>query len=110
MSQKLASVKDVVKIIHEICQVVFRVNTEEEFEGVFGINGHQLEKVIEQIILALPDRFFFPGMHHKLEEIKAICAREFIFFQVQEKYNDVRYEVNLKNFIRILVRDLQRKM
>ena len=44
------------------------------------------------------------------EEIKTICAREFIFFQTQEKYSDPQYEVNLKNFIRIFIRDLQRKM
>lgn len=110
MSQRLASVKDVVRIIHEISKVIFRVNTEEELKDVFGINEQQLEAVVGEIIAAQPERFFLPGMRHKLEEIKAICAREFIFFQVQEKYNTEQYKANLKNFIRILVRDLERKM
>ncbi|TAK78478.1 MAG: hypothetical protein EPO11_01245 [Gammaproteobacteria bacterium] len=45
-----------------------------------------------------------------MEEIKNICAREFIFFQVQEKGNEKHYQEDLTKFIEIFKRDMEQRI
>lgn len=109
-AKKLNVSKDVVHIVRELCAVVFNVKTKEQLEKIFGIKLEQMEAVIQQIINALPDYLFEPPYEKKLDEIEHICAREYVFFQAQEKWGDPNYAQNLLNFTYIFSRDIQDKL
>jgi len=106
-SRKLKLTDDVIRVVRDICSVVFNISSDEQLEKGLGINHEQLEVVIKKIVNALPDNFF--ERVYLLDEIKNICAREFVFFQVQEKWNDPRYEEDLANFICIFTRDMEQR-
>lgn len=99
--------EDVVNIVRELCALVFNIKTEEQLENVLGISSERMGQVIQEIINALPDYLFEPSFAQKLEEIKNICAREYVFFQAQEKWNDPNYAQDLLNFTYIFSRDIQ---
>ncbi len=99
---------DVLYLIHSLCATAFGASSDDKLEKIFGVSMVQMEFVIDKVTQVLPEALFAPSYHHALEEIKNIFAREFIFFQVQEKWNDPHYQENLSNFIRIFARDIQR--
>jgi hypothetical protein len=93
--------------VRELCIVVFNIRKEEQLDNAFGLNYVQLESVLDKIVDALPNIIFTQGGSHFQEEIKNIIAREFIFFQVQEKWKDQNYQNDLNRFIQILSHDIQ---
>lgn len=109
-SKKLDFINDVIRVVRDLCEVVFNIKSSSQLESVFGITCEQMDIVINRIIDALPNHFFDHLYPQILEEIKCICAREFIFFQVQEKWSDPRYQEDLANFIHIFSRDIQQKV
>src|SRR3990167_6939295 len=109
-AKKLQFADDVIHIIRDLCSVVFNIQSEDQLNKVFGITHEQLETVIKKIINALPDHMFYQLYPKILNEVKNICAREFIFFQVQERWNDPHYQEDLSNFICIFSRDIQQKI
>ena len=109
-AKKLEFTHDVMHLINEICAVAFNIKSDEQLEKVFGINKAQMEAVVWKIISGLPDYIFERIYPRLLDEIKNICALEFIFFQVQEKWNDPRYQEDLSNFICIFSRDIQHRI
>lgn len=109
-SKKLEFSNDVIRIIRELCKLVFNVSTEAGMEKMFGITHEQLEFAIKKIVNGLPERVFRPENRRKLEELKTICAREFLFFQVQEKVNDPNYKKDLENFSAVFSRDIEKKI
>lgn len=99
---------DVIRIVNDLCKLVFNLNADQDVEKVFGMTHEQLDNVIKKIVQSLPAQLFaLPAQ--RLEEIKSIFAKEFIFFQVQEKLNDPNYENDLSNFIYAFSRDIQKK-
>lgn len=106
--QKSEFTHDVLRIVTDLCKLVFNLNPGQGVEHVFGTTHEQLENVIQKIVQSLPTNIFeLPAK--RLEEIKSIFAKEFIFFQVQEKLNDPNYENDLSNFIYAFSRDIQAK-
>lgn len=109
-SKKLETADQVVRIIRELCRLVFNVTSEAGIEKLFGLTQKQLEAGIREIVDALPDRVFQPDYRRRLEELKTICAREFIFFQVQEKVGDPNYKKDLANFVAVFSKDIEKKV
>lgn len=111
-NQKLSFSKDVIQIIYEVSKLVFNIqdNSEAEIKKIFGISCQQLESVISSIVEAIPDQIFSRANLQMLEECKSICAKEFIFFQVQEKWDDPHYKDDLSAFISVFTRDMQRRV
>lgn len=107
-SKKLALVKDVMRTIRNLCKVVFNAGSDAQMENIFGISNKEMEAAIKKIVDALPDKLF-EGNRPKLEDLKTICAREYIFFQVQEK-DDKDYKEDLDNFIKIFSRDIETRI
>jgi len=106
-ARKLEFSNDVIRLVHDLCKLVFNSTTDHDVEKIFGITHEQLEKIIKNIVDAMPACIF--EHPQKLNEIKNIFAKEFIFFQVQEKMNDPHYPDDLSDFIKIFSRDIQKK-
>ncbi len=109
-SQKIEFSNDVIRIVRDICTMAFNISSDEQLEKIFGLTQKEMEKTIEKIIAALPDPIFDDLYPRLLDEMKNICAREFIFFQVQEKCSDAHYEEDLSNFICVFCRDIQKRL
>lgn len=107
-ANKLDFSNDVLRIILGVSKVAFNLNSDKDVENVFGLNNDKMKAVIEEITRSLPDSVFNETAS-RLEEIKNIFAREFIFFQVQEKGNAPHYRQDLSHFIYIFSRDIQQK-
>jgi hypothetical protein len=106
--QKLAFSDDVIRVVHDVCKLVFNLQSDAEITRVFGLTHEQMTSVIQKIITELPDAIFTQKTP-QLEEIKHIFAREFIFFQVQERLDNPHYEEDLNRFIAIFSRDIQQR-
>jgi len=107
-ARKLEFSNDVIRLVDDLCNLVFNATTDHDVEKIFSITHKQLEQIIREIIDAIPD-CIFEQTPQKLDEIKNIFAKEFIFFQVQEKLNDPHYSDDLSDFIKIFARDIQKK-
>ncbi len=107
-ARKLEFSNDVIRLVHDLCKLVFNTSTDHDVEKVFGVTHEQLEHIIKSVIDAMPD-CIFEQLPQKRDEIKNIFAKEFIFFQVQEKLNDPHYSDDLSDFIKIFSRDIQKK-
>ncbi len=107
-AKRVKFANDVMHIVLNLSEMVFNIKNDDQLKGVFGVNQEQLETVISKIIAGLPERVFEKNRHLE-DEIKNICAREFIFFQVQERWNSPQYQEDLSNFIHIFSRDIQQK-
>ncbi|OGT35101.1 MAG: hypothetical protein A3F11_07805 [Gammaproteobacteria bacterium RIFCSPHIGHO2_12_FULL_37_14] len=106
--KKILFTQDIVHNIRELCALVFNIATDEQLCKIFCISHEQMEMVMKQLVNPIPDWIFD---HRSLaEEIKNIIAREFIFFQLQEKWDDPHYQDDLENFINIFSRDIQHKI
>lgn len=108
-SHRITFTEDIVRTVKQLCKVTFNVTSTEELSSVFGLSNSQLKMVIKKIVDALPDIFFEKSYFKKKEQLKAIVAREFIFFQVQERWDDPQYQANLANFIRAFSRDIEKE-
>lgn len=106
---KLEFYKDVIRTVKELCQVVFNITSDDKMKSLLGITTTEVDEAIKKVIDALPTRIFEQVAKEKRDEIKMILAREFIFFQAQENKNRNAYENDLKNFIRIFTRDIERQ-
>lgn len=104
--KKLAFSKEVLATISKICKTVFNLQHNEDILRMFGIDQKQMENVIQKITDSLPEKIFEKGNGKLMDEIKYITAREYIFFQVQEKWDDPDYKQDLKNFIHVFSRDI----
>ena len=107
-TRKIEFTNDVVSIVCNICTTLFNVTSDDQLCNVFGLTRTQMEEVLNRLVDTLPDGIF---NHTALtEEIKNILAREFIFFQVQERWNDAHYQDDLTNFISIFSRDIKQRI
>lgn len=109
-AKKLAFSDEVLHLIRQLCNMIFNVVSKEQMESLFNMTSEQLKIVIRKLISVLPDVYFDKNFHGKLEILKTVMAREFIFFQIQEKWMDPNYQHNLANFIRIFLRDIEREL
>lgn len=101
---------DVCCAVRDTCKMAFNLQNDNDLVRIFGMTSAQLEEIIAKIIDSLPDAIFQHNYPPELEEIKCICAREFIFFQVQERLDDPRYQQDLNAFIHVFKRDIEKRM
>jgi hypothetical protein len=104
-SKKLEFANDVVSEVDGLCKLIFNV-TPDHIANTLGLSHDQMEEVIKQIILGLPEKLFDMTSSKLTKEIKHLCAQEFIFFQVQESREDPSNLENLKRFASLLSRDI----
>lgn len=99
--------RDVTRFIHELCILLYNLKSQQELDRVFGIPTEELDGIVARIVDQLPDDMFTQTNADTFIEIEKIFAKEFIFFQLQEKLTDPQYENDLSNFIRIFARDIK---
>lgn len=104
--KKLQFAQDVQHIVHELGKIIYDAHHEEDLLKILGLTKEQMHIVIRRIVNTLPDAVFDGTNKDRLEELKSICAREFIFFQAQEKWDDPDYKHNLMNFLHSFTRDI----
>lgn len=109
-ARKSALSDQVLDAVQHLCTVIFNAKSDKQLENVFGLTHSQLELVVKKMVNALPDALFERVSAARLDEIKEICAREFIFFQLQEKWSDPHYQEDLSHFIAIFSRDIRCKV
>jgi hypothetical protein len=97
--RRLTFSKDIIHVVYDVCKTVFNLHSDVEIKKVFGIDNEKLESIVKRI-----------GDARLQDEIKNICAREFIFFQLQERVDDPQYQEDLSNFINVFTRDIQRRI
>lgn len=97
----------IVLSVREIGEVLFNIHSDEQFYNVFGIDAAQLESIVLKIVKALPDALFAELNSRQLKELKNICAREYVFFQIQERWDDPLYQQHLEKFAEIFAHDMQ---
>jgi len=109
-SSRVEFSRAVLRIIREVGELAFNMKSDQDLEKIFGIDHARLEKIIEKISSNLPD-CIFDGVNTRLkEEVENIFAREFIFFQVQEKIDNPRYEEDLNSFTQVFARDIKKRI
>lgn len=103
--KKLEFSRDVTHAVDNICKLIFNIKSTDEMNKTLGVTHEQLETTLQKMIVALPDEIF-TQTPELLEEIKNLCAQEFIFFQVQEIGN-LSYQENLQKFIKFFSTDMK---
>lgn len=101
---------DVLHIIYELCRLIYNLKSSDDVENVFSAPRQQVETIISKIVNALPDDLFSQSNAHRIKDLEQILAKEFIFFQVQEKVDDSQYQTDLANFIMLFSRDIHNKL
>lgn len=109
-SRKLKFANHLIVLIKEIGKLAFDMKSENDMERVFGFNQARLTTILKQVAEGLPDALFEAADDQLLKEIETICAREFIFFQVQEKVDKPEYQNNLLRFIQVFSRDIDQRL
>lgn len=107
--KKLKFSQDVIHTILNLCALTFNLDGDKEIENLFNITPKQFKEIVTKIINELPDNIFEVS-EEKLEEIKNIFAREFIFFQLQEKGSDPHYQDDLSRFTHVFSRDIEQRI
>lgn len=102
--------EDVMHIVYQICKMVYNVHSDDDIERIFGTSRNQIENILTRTVSALPSKAFEQSSKNKIKELEEILAKEFIFFQIQEKVNDPQYQNDLANFILLLSRDLNKRL
>ncbi len=106
LPEKVVFSHGVGNVVKDTCKLAFNGDVGK----IFGITNAQLDEILNRVIDALPDSVFKDPNKTMLEEIKYICAREFIFFQVQERCDDPKYQDDLKAFIHVFAKDIEKRL
>lgn len=106
--KRLEFADQVLRIVYDLGRIIFDAHTSEDLQHMLGLTKEQMQIVIRRIVNTLPNEVF--GLsEERQEEIKNICAREFMFFQAQEKWDDPNYKHNLLNFLHLFARDIKQQ-
>lgn len=107
---KFQFAQDVLQSVYDLCKVVYGVKNKEEIQRIFGVNFEKLDEIVRKVVNALPDELFMQDNKARIKEIEQILAKEFIFFEVQERTDDPQYANDLENFILLFARDMHLKL
>lgn len=102
--------QNVMHIVYQICKMVYNVHSEDDIQRIFGASKEEIENIVARTVNALPNNVFDQATKGKIKELEEIMAKEFIFFQIQEKISDPQYQNDLANFILLLARDIKKRI
>ena len=100
--------EEVYQIIAQYCEKNFldKNKNNKALSSVLGITDDEAQKLINKILIALPDCFFYMAKPLCLNEMLRFIAQQYLLFQVQENIDDVLFPILLINFINSLVEDI----
>ncbi|MBI2785389.1 MAG: hypothetical protein HYX60_03405 [Legionella longbeachae] len=101
-----------VKEIYQFIELYCEANTHIKHSAsspitiVLGISNADALKLINKILIALPDCFFYLAKPQRIEEIVSFIAKQYLLFQAQENIDDELFPTLFINFINNLVEDI----
>lgn len=95
--------------ICRLSRLLFNANSDENLLIIFRLDKSAIELTIQKIVDHFPNDYFNSLSANQLREMESILAKEFIFFQVQEKDNEKKYQNHLLHFSEVFVRDMQKR-
>jgi hypothetical protein len=100
--------KEVYNAVFEACSVMTGDKV-TPIASVLKINANQAQDIINKILIALPDQFFYLASKTQLSDILFFIAKDYMFFQAQEDIESEDYAYNLINFITHLTSDIAKR-
>ena len=77
--------------------------------AVLGISTDETQKIINKIMIALPDWIFYMLKPIYLDEMLSFIAQQYFLFQIQENIKDELFPILLINFINSLIEELMKR-
>ena len=106
--RKEQSAKDIYKIVDQYCaaNLQAKYHSSSAISLVLGISDVEAQKMINKILIALPDCFFYLAKPDRIQEMVNFIAQQYLLFQSQEDIHDELFPVLLINFVNNLVEDI----
>ncbi|WP_115707667.1 hypothetical protein [Legionella sainthelensi] len=106
--RKEQSAKEIYNIVDQYCEANIRAkyHATSAISFVLGISDVDAQKLINKIVIALPDCFFYLAKPERINEMINFIAQQYLLFQVQENINDELFPSMLINFVNNLVEEI----
>ncbi|ARB92714.1 hypothetical protein [Legionella longbeachae] len=106
--RKEQSAKEIYNIVDQYCEANIRAkyHTTSAISFVLGISDTVAQKLINKIVIALPDCFFYLAKPEQINEMINFIAQQYLLFQAQENINDELFPSMLINFVNNLVEEI----
>lgn len=75
--------------------------------AVLNISPDDAQAIINKILIALPDRYFYSASEPVIQDMLGFIVRNYILFQVQEDIREAMYAYDLVHFISRLSSSIQ---
>ena len=100
--RKEAYSREVLRLVTRLCGEM-TVKKNQAIPLVLDISESEAEDIINKIMIALPDKFFYNATIEMLDDMLLFISKNILLFQVQENIEEERYAAHLIGFIRCLV-------
>ena len=106
--RKEQSAKEIYRIVDQYCEANMhsKYRSSSAISLVLGISDVDAQKLINKIIIALPDCFFYLAKPERISEMVNFIAQQYLLFQAQENVNDELFSNLLINFVDNLVEEI----
>jgi hypothetical protein len=99
--QKKIYAKEIYYLVSKICK---KISSKQNatISSVFNISNKDAHEIINKILIALPDNYFYNSNTTMLYDMLAFISKNWVLFQVQEDIEDENYANHLIEFINSL--------
>ncbi|QMT58666.1 MULTISPECIES: hypothetical protein [unclassified Legionella] len=106
--RKEQSAKEIYRIVDQYCAENRhgKYRTSSAIPLVLGISDTDAQKLINKIMIALPDCFFYLAKPERIREMIHFIAQQYLLFQAQENIHDEFFPNLLINFVNHLVEEI----
>lgn len=106
--RKEQSAREIYKIVDQYCESNMRskYSSSSAIPIVLGVSDSDAQKLIQKIIIALPDCFFYLAKPARINEMVNFIAQQYLLFQAQENIKDELFPSLLINFVNNLVEEI----
>jgi len=101
--------QEIYRIIVHFCETNTQVKNplaDSALSAALGLSNEEAQKIINKILIALPDWVFYMLKPKYLNEMLGFIAQQYFLFQVQENIKDELFPLLLINFINSLLEAL----
>src|SRR5690349_12568184 len=100
--------QEVYHLVGMICKQMSEP-TKAAIPTVLNITNNDAQIIINKIMIALPDCYFYNANAAKLYDMLAFISKNLILFQAQEHFEEEDYAYNLINFISSLSQSIAKR-
>lgn len=102
---KQQCVNQLIKNVEQRCDEL-SVDNDSALYSIVHLDKAQLSEIIEQIIMLLPDKFFYGTQKARLYDLLKFISDKFIQFQSEHYQQEPNYKQQLNQFIHQLTIDI----